>query len=233
MRLGRVTWPRSSGANRLGKFMRSARFSNDRMNVPVFGLRKQALVDRAGRSGQQLAHQSDVAAHGFVRGHAAQLRPGLVLGGADEVEKAGPGALEVAFGALLVEGVQFQQGVVVGAPGQVLDIFGSLVELTAKIAHGAGGPTVFRQDKGVDSTRPGQGQRVRLCVFPRLPGRSMSHAAVVPVLTIDGPSGSGKGTVSALVAERLGWRLLDSGALYRAVGYAAGMAGLDLSDVEA
>jgi cytidylate kinase len=61
----------------------------------------------------------------------------------------------------------------------------------------------------------------------------MSHAPSVPVLTIDGPSGSGKGTISALVAERLGWRLLDSGALYRAVGYAAGMAGLDLSDVEA
>jgi CMP/dCMP kinase len=61
----------------------------------------------------------------------------------------------------------------------------------------------------------------------------MSHAPSVPVLTIDGPSGSGKGTVSALVAERLGWRLLDSGALYRAVGYAAGMAGQDLSDTEA
>ena len=61
----------------------------------------------------------------------------------------------------------------------------------------------------------------------------MTHAALVPVLTIDGPSGSGKGTVSALVADRLGWRLLDSGALYRAVGYAAGMGGLDLSDVEA
>jgi cytidylate kinase len=52
----------------------------------------------------------------------------------------------------------------------------------------------------------------------------------VPILTIDGPSGSGKGTISALVAARLGWHLLDSGALYRAVGYAAGMAGLDLSD---
>ena len=61
----------------------------------------------------------------------------------------------------------------------------------------------------------------------------MTRAAVAPVLTIDGPSGSGKGTVSRLVAERLGWRLLDSGALYRAVGYAAGAAGLDLSDVEA
>lgn len=61
----------------------------------------------------------------------------------------------------------------------------------------------------------------------------MSATRTVPVLTIDGPSGSGKGTVSRLLAERLGWHLLDSGALYRAVGYAAGMEGLDLSDAEA
>jgi len=56
---------------------------------------------------------------------------------------------------------------------------------------------------------------------------------IVPVLTIDGPSGSGKGTISARVATALGWHLLDSGALYRAIGYAAGIAGLDLSDAEA
>ncbi|AHX12890.1 cytidylate kinase [Dyella jiangningensis] len=61
----------------------------------------------------------------------------------------------------------------------------------------------------------------------------MSPSASVPVLTIDGPSGSGKGTISRRVAEKLGWRLLDSGALYRAVGYAAGAEGLDLSDVDA
>jgi cytidylate kinase len=61
----------------------------------------------------------------------------------------------------------------------------------------------------------------------------MSHPASVPVLTIDGPSGSGKGTISRRVADHMGWRLLDSGALYRAVSYAAGMEGLDLSDAEA
>ncbi|MFC4822609.1 (d)CMP kinase [Dokdonella ginsengisoli] len=55
----------------------------------------------------------------------------------------------------------------------------------------------------------------------------------VPVLAIDGPSGSGKGTISRAVAEALGWHLLDSGAIYRAVGYAASMAGIDLSDAQA
>ena len=55
----------------------------------------------------------------------------------------------------------------------------------------------------------------------------------VPVLTIDGPSGSGKGTISRLVASRLGWHYLDSGALYRAVGLAAAWEQIDLSDEEA
>ena len=52
----------------------------------------------------------------------------------------------------------------------------------------------------------------------------------VPVLTIDGPSGSGKGTISRLVSHRLGWHYLDSGALYRAVGVAAGWKDIDLGD---
>ncbi len=48
----------------------------------------------------------------------------------------------------------------------------------------------------------------------------------VPVITIDGPSGSGKGTVSARVAEALGWHVLDSGALYRLTGLAVEKAGI-------
>ncbi len=54
-----------------------------------------------------------------------------------------------------------------------------------------------------------------------------------PVLTIDGPSGAGKGTVSRIVARRLGWHYLDSGALYRAVGVAASWADIDTSDASA
>ncbi|MEB0203927.1 (d)CMP kinase [Pseudomonas sp. CCC3.1] len=45
---------------------------------------------------------------------------------------------------------------------------------------------------------------------------------VAPVITIDGPSGSGKGTVAGRLAEHLGWKLLDSGALYRLLAFAAG-----------
>lgn len=47
----------------------------------------------------------------------------------------------------------------------------------------------------------------------------------VPVIAVDGPSGTGKGTISSLLAERLGWHLLDSGALYRLVALAAERAG--------
>jgi len=43
----------------------------------------------------------------------------------------------------------------------------------------------------------------------------------IPVLTIDGPSGSGKGTIAQLVAKKLGWHYLDSGAIYRVLAQAA------------
>ncbi|MGB6486095.1 MAG: (d)CMP kinase [Steroidobacteraceae bacterium] len=58
----------------------------------------------------------------------------------------------------------------------------------------------------------------------------MTDAA--PVVTVDGPSGSGKGTISRAVAQRVGWHLLDSGALYRLVAYAGLDQGLDPGDVD-
>jgi CMP/dCMP kinase len=52
------------------------------------------------------------------------------------------------------------------------------------------------------------------------------------IVAIDGPSGSGKGTVSRAVAKALGWALLDSGALYRLVALAARQAGVALDDAD-
>ena len=52
----------------------------------------------------------------------------------------------------------------------------------------------------------------------------------IPVIAIDGPSGSGKGTVCRRVAQALGWHLLDSGALYRLVALAGERAGLQAND---
>jgi cytidylate kinase len=54
--------------------------------------------------------------------------------------------------------------------------------------------------------------------------------AGAPVVAIDGPSGSGKGTIGRLLAHRLGWHYLDSGALYRLVALAALNRHIDLSD---
>lgn len=55
----------------------------------------------------------------------------------------------------------------------------------------------------------------------------------IPVITIDGPTASGKGTVAARVADRLGYHLLDSGALYRLTALSALRAGVALDDEQA
>jgi cytidylate kinase len=57
--------------------------------------------------------------------------------------------------------------------------------------------------------------------------------AGVPVITIDGPTGSGKGTVARALARKLGWHLLDSGALYRLVALVAAKEALALDDTDA
>ncbi|MEW8026347.1 MAG: (d)CMP kinase [Candidatus Thiodiazotropha sp.] len=54
----------------------------------------------------------------------------------------------------------------------------------------------------------------------------------MPVITVDGPSGSGKGTLAQRIAETLGWHFLDSGAIYRVLGLMAERAGIDGESVD-
>ncbi len=81
------------------------------------------------------------------------------------------------------------------------------------------------------------GTRIRIndpsCVaktFPEYFERFLEVAKPVPVISIDGPSASGKGTVAAIVAQRLNYNYLDSGALYRITALAAMKAGISLED---
>ncbi len=60
----------------------------------------------------------------------------------------------------------------------------------------------------------------------------MAQGVNIPVITIDGPGGAGKGTISTLIARRLGWHYLDSGAMYRVLGLAASEKGVAGSDAE-
>jgi cytidylate kinase len=65
-----------------------------------------------------------------------------------------------------------------------------------------------------------------------MPDNSESVASRIPVITLDGPSGSGKGTISQRLAQQLGWHYLDSGALYRLLACAASRDGVALDDVD-
>ncbi len=66
--------------------------------------------------------------------------------------------------------------------------------------------------------------------FETLFGVCQTSDNAIPVICIDGPTASGKGTLASEVARRLGYHLLDSGALYRATALAAQDAGIDLDD---
>ena len=55
---------------------------------------------------------------------------------------------------------------------------------------------------------------------------------MIPVLTLDGPSGVGKGTVASIIAQNLGWHLLDSGAIYRAFAIAVRNRNIKINDID-
>ena len=59
----------------------------------------------------------------------------------------------------------------------------------------------------------------------------MIYKTDVPVITIDGPSGTGKGTISHMLAEHLGWHFLDSGSLYRVLAFAARSHGIAFDNI--
>ncbi len=66
----------------------------------------------------------------------------------------------------------------------------------------------------------------------RAPEQSPERPPEVPIITLDGPSGSGKGTIAQALARRLGWHYLESGALYRVLGLLAARNGLAPDDVD-
>ena len=66
--------------------------------------------------------------------------------------------------------------------------------------------------------------------FEDLLGVTQTDAAHIPVICIDGPTASGKGTLATRVAQKLGYHYLDSGALYRLTAFAATQAGISLDD---
>jgi cytidylate kinase len=70
-------------------------------------------------------------------------------------------------------------------------------------------------------------------ILPSTEVKTNQIAYPAPVIAIDGPSGSGKGTISLSVCNKLGWNYLDSGAIYRVLAYVAGNNNVELSDESA
>src|SRR5688572_30554938 len=104
-----------------------------RMRSRVFGLSAAAAIGDPGASGAELLHEVDVLLLRVGLARALELRPRVVLRGADEIEEAGLLALHVALGALLVEGVELQHRVVVGTLRQLVDVLRGLLELRLQV----------------------------------------------------------------------------------------------------
>ena len=98
----------------------------------------------------------------------------------------------------------------------------SLAALNPLAGQAPGVPLRIDDPKCVAKTFPDYFETLFSCV--------QAEAGRVPVLTVDGPTASGKGTLASELARRLGYHLLDSGALYRATALAAQDAGVALDD---
>jgi len=98
----------------------------------------------------------------------------------------------------------------------------SLAAFNARVAAAPGLPVRINDPRCVGKTWPDY--------FEALFGVATTRPAAIPVLAIDGPTASGKGTLASAVAQALGYRYLDSGALYRATAIAALDYGVDAGD---
>src|SRR3546814_12451822 len=121
----------------------------------------------------------------FLAG-ARELGPGLVLGGGDEFEEAGLRAADVAFRALFVQGVQAQEGVVVGPFGQSLDVLLGLFEACLQIGHRG-----FPPDRcPPDSTGAEEGQPTRRTLVGAAEAAPTRASAGDRKSVVEGKSGS-------------------------------------------
>ena len=90
---------------------------------------------------------------------------GFVFGGADKIEEAGLLAVYVAFGTLLEQGVELEQGVVVRPRAQPFDVLSRTLECVPEIAHEMLAPLPGAGSGRVDNTHPGKGQRATMTPF--------------------------------------------------------------------
>ena len=144
------------------------------------------------------------------------------------------GAMAAGLRALGIEVEESDDGAVVhggSLQGGVVDSCGDhrIAMAFAVAATVAAGPVVVRDVAAVDTSFPGfTGCMVSLGV-----DIVVEPSDEVAVIAIDGPSGSGKGTIARRVANALGWHLLDSGALYRLAALAASRQSIALNDADA
>ena len=150
------------------------------------------------------------------------------------------GAMAAGLRALGIEVDESEDGAVVhggSLRGGTVDSCGDhrIAMSLAVAATVASGPVTIRDVAAVDTSFPGFEQcmaSLGVAIEARATGNTLRDGpdTEAPVIAIDGPSGSGKGTIARRVAAELGWHLLDSGALYRLVALAARRQGIRLDD---
>jgi 3-phosphoshikimate 1-carboxyvinyltransferase len=142
---------------------------------------------------------------------------------AAELRKLGARVVDTADSIEVHPPVRWQAAALHTYDDHRMAMCGSLAAFNAlSAAAGAGVPVRILDPRCVAKTFPGY--------FEALFAVAAPAPEAVPVLAVDGPTASGKGTLAAELAARLGYHLLDSGALYRATALAAQDAGVSLED---